>query len=89
MTFPPQYRSSRYNRLKRRALEIFEHDNWITPRRWAVLAGFRPIRAAYTYLLRLHRFGLLERSTARGVIAYHLSHRGRLRLSWLKQISKS
>ncbi len=89
MTFSPQSRSSRYNRLKRRALEIFEHDNWLTPRSWAVLAGFRPIRAAYTYLLRLHRFGLLDRNTARGVIAYHLSSRGRARLAWLKELSKS
>ena len=89
MTFPPQYRSSRYNRLKRHALEIFEHDNWLTPPRWAVLAGFRPTRSAYTYLLRLHRFGLLDRSSARGVIAYHLSSRGKARLAWLKELSKS
>jgi hypothetical protein len=88
MTFPPQYRSPRYNQLKRRALEIFDHDNWLTPLAWAVSAGFYPTRAAYTYLLRLHRFGLLERNTARGVIAYHLSNRGKARLAWLKEVSK-
>jgi hypothetical protein len=76
MTFPMQSRSPRYNRLKKHALEIFEHDNWLAPQEWALLAGFYPIRAAYTYLLRLHRFGLLDRSSAGRVIAYHLSTRG-------------
>jgi len=32
--------------------------------------GFYPVRAAYSYLLRLHRFGLLER-------------KGRQRVAWL------
>ena len=89
MTFPARCHSSRYNELKKHALEIFGQDNWLTPRSWAVLAGFRPIRAAYTYLLRLHRFGLLDRSSGRGVIAYHLSSKGKLRLVWLKQALKS
>ena len=89
MTMPAQSRPDRYNQLKRRALEIFEHDNWLTPPAWAVLAGFYPTRSAYSYLLRLHRFGLLDRSSARGAIAYRLSTRGKLRLAWLKQTLKS
>jgi len=58
-------RSPRYNQLKRKALEIFARQGgWLTPPEWAVLAGFYPIRSAYSYLLRLHRFGLLERRSA-------------------------
>jgi len=74
-----------YNNLKQHALEVFErHGGWIGPPEWAVLAGFYPIRSAYSYLLRLHRFGLLERhQTARG-IGYRLSGRGFSRLRWLK-----
>jgi hypothetical protein len=60
MTIPVRHRSPRYNKLKKVALEIFErHGGWLSPPEWAVLAGFYPIRAAYSYLLRLHRFGLL------------------------------
>jgi hypothetical protein len=62
MTIPSQFRSPRYNKLKRRALEIFEsHGGWLSPRDWAGLANFYPVRAAYSYLKRLHQFGLLER----------------------------
>lgn len=89
MTFSTPSRSPRYNKLKKHALEIFDHDKWLSPPEWAALAGFYPIRAAYTYLLRLHRFGLLERSSAGGMVVYHLSTRGKQRLAWLKQASKS
>jgi hypothetical protein len=84
MTIPAHIRSPRYNTLKKRALEVFErHGGWMSPPEWAVLAHFYPIRAAYSYLLRLHRFGLLERRQVRGSILYHLSDRGKLRLEWL------
>ena len=85
MTDRARFRSPRYNQLKKRALEIFAgHGGWLSPREWAVLAGFYPVRAAYSYLLRLHRFGLLERSgNSKGLVLYRLSERGRERLRWL------
>ena len=43
-------------------------------------------RPFYSYLLRLARQGLLERSSAgRGSLAYRLSDRGRKRLQYLQQ----
>ena len=87
MTCPAYSRSPRYNVLKKRALEIFDcHGGWLSPPEWAVRAGFYPIRASYSYLLRLHRFGLLERRDSAGSILYHLSNRGRLRLAWLERV---
>lgn len=79
--------AARYNKLKMRALEIFElHGGWLRPPAWALRAGFRPVRAAYTYLLRLHRFGLLERDYQGRRVAYRLSRRGKVRLAWLKRV---
>jgi hypothetical protein len=35
MTIPAYHRSTRYNKLKTRALEIFErHGNWLSPPEW-------------------------------------------------------
>jgi hypothetical protein len=86
MTNPAYSRLPRYNRLKKHALEVFErHGSWVSPPAWAVLAGFYPIRAAYSYLSRLHRFGLLERGHSGRSIVYQLSIRGERRLVWLKK----
>ncbi len=90
MTRPAYSRSSKYNVLKKRALEVFERrGGWLSPCQWAVLAGFYPTRAAYSYLLRLYRFGLLERQDSAGSVLYQLSNRGRLRLTWLERGSES
>ncbi len=90
MTYPAYSRSPRYNVLKKRALEIFDrHGGWLSPPEWAVLAAFYPTRAAYSYLLRLHRFGLLERRLFAGAVLYQLSHRGSLRLAWLERVLKT
>jgi hypothetical protein len=87
MTIPARARSFRYNKLKKRALEIFErHGGWLSPSEWAVLAEFYPIRAAYSYLLRLHRFGLLQRSCSASGVQYRFSERGRSRLVWLRRL---
>ena len=76
-----QFRS---NALKRRALEIFANYGNLNPPAWAVLAKMFPIRSSYTYLLRLHRFGLLNRERDhRGLLIYAISPRGRERLAWL------
>lgn len=83
-TIPARSRPPRYNKLKHRALEILDrHGGWIRPPDWAVLASFYPVRAAYSYLKRLHYFGLLERDTSRNFVLYRISEKGRNRLLWL------
>lgn len=75
----------KYNALKRHALGIFENRGWLSPPAWAVLAGFYPVRAAYSYLRRLHRWNLLDRTLdGRGLLLYRLSPRGGERLAWLR-----
>ncbi len=75
-----------YNSLKRRALQVFQDRGSLNPSAWAVLAGFCPVRASYSYLLRLHRWGLLERRRdARGLLLYRLSRKGADRLAWLRR----
>ncbi len=77
--------SGEYNSLKRRALAVFEDRGWLSPPAWAVLAGFYPVRASYSYLKRLHKWKLVERSLdRRGLLLYRLSLRGRERLAWLR-----
>jgi DNA-binding transcriptional regulator PaaX len=90
MTIPPRIRSPRYNKLKKHTLETFERRaGWISPPEWAVLVGFYPVRAAYSYLLRLHRFGLLERQESPRGVLYSLSEKGRQRIAWLGQRDRS
>jgi len=75
-----------YNSLKLRALAVFEDRGWLSPPAWAVLAGFYPVRASYSYLKRLHRWKLVERSLdRRGLLLYRLSSRGAARLAWLRE----
>lgn len=59
----PPRNETRFNELKLCALQIFERSGRLNPAAWAVLAGFYPIRAAYSYLLHLHRLGLLLAAT--------------------------
>ena len=73
------------NRLKIRILGILDEAGWLNPPRISALVGFFPVRAIYSYLLRLHRWGLLDRRRdRRGLLIYRLSARGRTRLAWLK-----
>ena len=75
-----------YNSLKHRALAAFENRGWLSPPAWAVLAGFYPVRAGYSYLKRLHRWKLVERMLdRRGLLLYRLSSRGTKRLEWLRR----
>ena len=77
-----------YNARKAQTLAIFERRGRLNPSEWAVLARFYPIRASYSYLVRLHRFGLLRRGRdARGRVTYSLSARGGRRLNWLRYLS--
>jgi hypothetical protein len=73
-----------YNGLKIRTLTLFANYGWLTPRKYANLAGFSPLRASYSYLLRLRKFGLLKRTRdSKGSLVYGLTDRGRARLDWL------
>ncbi len=73
------------NELKLKALGIFENRGWLNVPAWATLAGYYPIRSAYTVLKRFHRWHLLEcRLDARGLLLYRISDRGRARLAWLR-----
>jgi hypothetical protein len=90
-TTPNPFRRRRgtFNSLKVLALSAFVNRGWLNPPVWAVLVGFYPARASYTYLLRLHRFGLLDRRRdASGLIIYALSDRGAKRLNWLRAKNK-
>jgi len=80
---------TRFNVLKHRTLAIFNRCGWLNPAAWAVLAGFHPARAAYSYLLHLHRSGLLlRRHNSRGLLLYGLSAQGSRRLLWLQEIQR-
>ena len=75
-----------YNRMKLRALTTLEDRGWLSPPAWAVLAGYYPIRTAYTYLKRLWNWKLLERQLdRRGLLLYRISERGQARLEWLRE----
>ncbi len=74
-----------FNELKAKTLTIFATEGPLGPPEFAVFARFYPIRAAYTYLRRLHRWGLLLRSRdRRGRLLYTISARGLGRLTWLR-----
>lgn len=77
---------TRFNALKRVTLRVFaDAGGWLDPPTWARRVGFYPVRAAYTYLARLYRYGLLRRGQdARLRVVYRLSRRGRQRLAWLQ-----
>jgi len=78
-----------FNKLKFRALKVFKVYGSLNPPAWAALAKFFPPRASYSYLLRLHRFGLLNRNRdGSGLLLYSLSRRGHERLNWLTVVSQ-
>ncbi len=73
---------------KREVLSIFDHTGgFLTPDQ--VRTKLQPPpdrRSVYSYLLRLHRQGLLMRNqTRRGTLAYRLTERGQARLEYLNQ----
>jgi hypothetical protein len=78
-----------YNETKLRALATFVGRGWLSPPDWAVLAGYYPVRAAYTYLKRLWNWKLVERRLdRRGLLLYRISERGQARLVWLQENEK-
>jgi hypothetical protein len=66
-----------FNERKMQALQIFSEHRELRPREWAVEAGFFPLRASFSYLLHLHRMGLLRRRRDwKGRIVYQLAPHG-------------
>jgi hypothetical protein len=75
-----------YNGMKLQALTASEDRGWLSPPAWAVLTGYYPVRAAYTYIKRLWTWKLLERRLDRcGLLLDRISERGRGRLAWLQE----
>lgn len=78
---------NRYNKLKTRTLKVFAFapGAWFKPSEVAERLDFVPRRAAWTYLKRLWRFGLLERRYwGKGTLEYRISEGGEARLRWLR-----
>ena len=80
-----------YNELKLKALAAFQERGWLSTSAWAVLAGYYPVRAAYTYIRRhLWRWKLVDRSLdRRGLLLYRLSRKGAERLEWLRKRART
>ncbi len=73
-----------YNERKARTLALFAaHPEGLRPQDYAWQIKKFPARAAYSYLARLWRWGLLLRRDA--PVTYRLSARGRDRLAWLQR----
>ena len=74
-----------FNERKKLTLDYFASRQWVRQKVYAIALGIYPTRAVYSYLLRLHRWGLMWRGyDATGHIVYHLSPRGARRLLYLK-----
>jgi hypothetical protein len=70
-----------FNERKKETLEYFSRRRWVRPPSWSRDRGVYPIRRGYTYLKKLHKWGLLHRGhDVRGLLVYRLSPRG---ASWL------
>lgn len=75
---------SQRNELKIRVLGALESGNWTSAAAISSVAGFRPKRAVYSYLLRLQRWGLVRRWRRIGRrVSFAITDRGRERLAWL------
>jgi len=74
------------NKLKIRTLNVFAFapGAWFGAAEVADRLDFMPRRAAWTYLKRLWRFGLLEMSSLSGTLKYKISGRGMDRLRRLR-----
>jgi hypothetical protein len=74
-----------YNERKLRTLEVFAkaYPDSIRPEAYAWNLGKLPARAAYTYLVKLWRWGLLSRQG--NPVRYQITQRGRKRLAWLRR----
>lgn len=77
-------RKRKYNALKFEVLRAFHGapHGWLTPREVAQRVRFSRFRSVWSYLLHLHRWGLLLRRSE-PYIEYRLNAKGVRRLAWL------
>jgi len=69
-----------------RVLRALDGRGWVNAPRLSALRGFRPVRAVYTYMNRLRRWGLgKRRKPLGGPILWSISHRGLEWLAWLNR----
>lgn len=75
-----------WNKRKLRTLEIFQEafPEALRPEAYARRIGKFPARAAYSYLKRLERWGLLV--SLGKPIRYRITDKGRRRLAWLRSV---
>jgi len=73
-----------YNELKLQVLWSLHSapHGWLTPREIADQVRLSSVRSAWSYLIRLYRWGLLRRRSA-PYVEYSLTRKGVRRLGWL------
>jgi hypothetical protein len=72
-----------FNERKAQTLEFFSRRQWTRPGVYAAECAFYPHKAAWTYLLRLRKWGLLNRGhDVTGRVVYKLAPRG---ARWLQR----
>lgn len=66
-----------FNERKLQTLEFFAQRDWTRPAIYAGAVNFYPVRSAWSYLRRLHRWRYLRRGwDARGRLVYKLGSNG-------------
>ncbi len=79
-----------YNALKIRVLGLLaERGGYVSPREVAVLIfSVQAYDAAWSYMAKLARWGLVKRREKPWGIEYAITRRGRERLAWLTSFSR-
>jgi hypothetical protein len=71
---------------KREMLQVFSEHKELRPDEYASIVGFYPARAAWSYLRRYHRGGMLRKGRDwKGRIVYRLAANGARWLLWFKR----
>ena len=66
-----------FNERKRQTLEFFSYRQWVEVPAYAIAVSMYPIRSAYRYLKKLHKYHYLQRGhDICGRLVYRLSPRG-------------
>lgn len=74
-----------FNVRKIAVLKLLANNGPMTPPEIAVRTRRYPVRAMYSYMLHLAKWGLVTRGrrVRRGRMLYQLTEKGRQRLAWL------
>ncbi len=83
----PSSRLQVFNSRKLQVLEFLAKKSWIVPSE--LVKNICPtLQAAYVYLKKLHRQGLLLRDVGHVPIRYGISQRGLDRMEYLRRVAK-